>query len=411
MGETHLGMGLLRNRGELLFIQPGDEMPELGPLTPILCNVKTEPRQDIFQALSEMSGLTDEELRLVRAGEPVTVDLGTNGRAFLHPFLFDSGRRPAETARDDSTEWLPPTILLDGESVPEFWQAYDHVRPTVETIRQDRKHGSTTLSVRALEVLRDEAAVQRSGHRSDFFDIDSLALALRETHPAMTALRNRIARAIAQGRRNDGPRAVEQAAHAGIERALSADTETARRAAAAIEGKRVATLSRSGTVLQALQDSAPEAVLVAESRPGREGVSVAEQLSEMVPVTLCSDAGFASQLSSWDADCLLVGADSILADGRVVNKVGTRAAAVAASYDAVAVFVATASDKISPDTGAELEPRDDAELYDGDSPLSIVNNTFDITPADCIDGVLTERGRLDARTIGEIADEHDRLTD
>lgn len=50
-------------------------------------------------------------------------------------------------------------------------------------------------------------------------------------------------------------------------------------------------------------------------------------LSDATAVTLTSDAAFAQALAEFDADALVVGADTVLADGRVVNKVGTRNAA------------------------------------------------------------------------------------
>jgi translation initiation factor 2B subunit (eIF-2B alpha/beta/delta family) len=201
-------------------------------------------------------------------------------------------------------------------------------------------------------------------------------------------------------------RAVEHVASTAIAHAVSADRRAADRAVERIDGDRVATLSRSGTVLTALTRGAPEAVLVAESSPGREGVDVAEALAAETDVTLTSDAAFAHALAEWDADTLLVGADTILADGRVVNKAGTRAAAIASSFEGIAVDVVAAADKLSPDGTIDLEPRGSDELYDRDAGLSVHNPTFDVTPPDCIDAVVTERGVLDAAAVREIADQH-----
>lgn len=116
---------------------------------------------------------------------------------------------------------------------------------------------------------------------------------------------------------------------------------------------------------------------------------------------------------------LVVGADTVLPDGRVLNKVGTRSAAIVATHEGIPVLVATASDKIRPDCRGEsdqwphstvdLEPRDGAELYDGDADISLVTHTFDVTPTDCIDAVVTERGRLDTEEIRAVATEHARL--
>jgi methylthioribose-1-phosphate isomerase len=95
-------------------------------------------------------------------------------------------------------------------------------------------------------------------------------------------------------------------------------------------------------------------------------------------VTLTTDAGFAHALDTWDADVLLVGADTVLADGRVVNKVGTRAAAITSSFEGIEVLVTAAVDKLSPDGEIDLEPRDSAELYDRDESVTVLNR---ISPA------------------------------
>jgi len=85
----------------------------------------------------------------------------------------------------------------------------------------------------------------------------------------MPAVANRVDRAV-HGTSELTPTALEEAAAAGIERALRADEQAAASAAARV-GERVATLSRSGTVSETLARTDPEAVLVAESRPGHEG--------------------------------------------------------------------------------------------------------------------------------------------
>jgi translation initiation factor 2B subunit (eIF-2B alpha/beta/delta family) len=135
-------------------------------------------------------------------------------------------------------------------------------------------------------------------------------------------------------------------------------------------------------------------------------VAVAEALAADHDVTLTTDANAAGALA--DADTLLVGADAVLPDGSVVNKVGTRTAATVAAREGVPVVVACASAKVAPagTEGFDAEPRDPAELYDGDAPVTVVNPTFDRTPAALVDVVATERGTLDAAAIRSVADAH-----
>lgn len=179
-------------------------------------------------------------------------------------------------------------------------------------------------------------------------------------------------------------------------------------------GTDVATLSRSGTVRQTLALADPETVLVAESRPGCEETAVADSLAERAAdttVTLTTDAGLPAALAATDVDTLVVGAGAVLTDGRVVNKVGTRSATLAAAHEGVDTLVVTASDKISSDTGQDTEEREPGELCQGDAPVRVWNPTFDVTPPAVVDTAVTERGALDTRDVEGIAAEHRALRD
>jgi translation initiation factor 2B subunit (eIF-2B alpha/beta/delta family) len=198
---------------------------------------------------------------------------------------------------------------------------------------------------------------------------------------------------------------LETAAMDGINRAVRVDVEAGERAAAVVSNRTVLTLSRSGTVRRALSDATPSAVFVAESRPGREGVGVAEGLLSDVPTTLHTDAAIGHVLATEDIDCVLVGADAVLADGRVVNKTGTRLAAVAAAHEDVPFFVACATDKVRTDETVNLESGRRSAVYDGDAALAVTNPTFDVTPAHLVDAVLTERGELEPSDVRSVAAE------
>jgi translation initiation factor 2B subunit (eIF-2B alpha/beta/delta family) len=244
-------------------------------------------------------------------------------------------------------------------------------------------------------------------------ELSRLARRLIEARPSMAALRNRVDRVMATA---DDPDAVEGAATDAIDRAVAADDEAARNAAERVAGERVLTLSRSGTVLTALQglntDSGdewadpPEHVFVAESRPAREGVDVAETLAESVPVTVHTDAAAGHVLAEESVDAVLVGADTVLPDGRVLNKTGTRTIAAAAAREDVPVFAVTAADKVSSEDAVNREFGPGSDLYDGDAPVTVLNPTFDVTPADLIDGVVTERGTLSTDAVRDVAAEH-----
>jgi translation initiation factor 2B subunit (eIF-2B alpha/beta/delta family) len=306
-----------------------------------------------------------------------------------------------------------PPELLTRETVPDLWAAYDQVRPRVQTVQDDRTHGSSWLSVRALETLRDEAALavegdSTQGERSgdDWDGLASLARRLRDSRPSMAVLENRINRAMFAACEERTVKAVQRSARGAIEQAVGANREAARSAADKLPD-RIGTVSRSGTVETALRTARPAAALVAESRPGGEGIGVAEALATMTDVTVTTDAAFPFELVEWDADAVLVGADRILPDGRILNKVGTRPAALGAAAEGIDCFVVAATDKIATDTSFGLEERDRTELYDGPADIAVANPTFDLTPAHAVTGVITEYGTLTPQEIGAVAESHD----
>jgi len=407
-GPAAVVTAFLRNAGEVLLARRSEEAGTFpGRWAGVSGYVEAgeEPEAAARREVREETGL---DSTLVRAGEPFTFR-DDDGRGWtVHPFLFDCDSReltPTEEAAE--IEWVLPTELLRRETVPRLWTSYDRVRPTPASVAGDTEHGSAYVSVRALEVLRDEAALaaEPGGEPSELAGVAEALLAAR---PSMTALATRVNRAMSD---SEGPAAVERAAGDGIAAALAADAAASEEAAALLEGETVLTLSRSGTVERALSGP-PERVVVAESRPAREGVGTAERLAEGgTDVTLVTDAAVATVLAGGEVDSLVVGADTVLRDGSVVNKTGTRGAALAAAREGVRLLVATAADKISPAAEPDLETGPPEAVYDGPAPLAVENPTFDVTPADLVDGVVTEQGLLDAGAVAAVADRHAALAD
>ncbi len=398
----------LRHAGEvLLFLRADDAGTYPGRWGTVTGYVEhVDPLATARMEVREETTLTDFDL--ARRGDPFELRDDDIDRTWeVHPFLFDAGSREIRTNEETArAEWTAPTEIRRRETVPDLWRSYDRVRPTPETLAADDEHGSAYLSIRALEVLREEAALAAE-RGEDVEAVHDAAGALLDARPSMAALRNRVNRAVSDA---STPAEAEHAAIEGIERALDADDRAAKRAADRIEGH-VLTLSRSGTVLAALNGGVESpgsvaTVTIAESRPAREGVDVAEELDVAgLDVRVCTDAAVAHLLAGGGIDSVLVGADTVLPDGRVVNKTGTRAMAIAADREGVPVYAAAASDKISTEPTPRLESGSPDAVYDGREEVEVVNPTFDVTPADCIDAVLTERGALSADGIREVAAE------
>ena len=142
--------------------------------------------------------------------------------------------------------------------------------------------------------------------------------------------------------------------------------------------------------------------VVKETRPRNQGHITAERLDELgVPVTLVVDSAARRYLD--DVDHVFVGADSITADGSVVNKIGTSGLAANARDRGTDFVVAAQTLKLHPETlsghTVDIEMRSDdevlsperrAELGDPD----VENPAFDVTPPRYVDAIVTERGQF-----------------
>jgi ribose 1,5-bisphosphate isomerase len=141
-------------------------------------------------------------------------------------------------------------------------------------------------------------------------------------------------------------------------------------------------------------------VLVTETRPRFQGHITARELSEAgIPVTLILDD--AVRYFMQDVDKVIVGADAVTANGALVNKIGTSMVALAAHEARVRVFVAAETYKFSPETMigelVEIEERSSAEVISQEQQrrigsIKVLNPSFDVTPAEYIDLIITERG-------------------
>lgn len=410
----------LRNGGHVLLCRRPDTAahdPERWDVLTSPVGETEEPETVATRVVEQATTLDSDDVERVRKGSRILVEDDAGDRAVI-PFLFDCAERTVERLEgvggvptSDTCEWVQPTEILRRDAVTGLWRAYERVAPSVRSVSADDEHGSAWISLRALEVIRDRAGVLRAEGASlaeTWDELGALARHLRTVRPSIAVLENRVNRLMATTDRD--PSSLERSAMDAVNRAVRVDAEAADRAGSLVSDRAVLTLSRSGTVLRALGEATPTEVFVAESRPAREGVGVATELLADAPVTLHTDAAIGHVLATEAVDCVLVGADAVLPDGRIVNKTGTRLAAVAAAHEEVPCFVACASDKIRGDDTLALESGPRSAVYEGDASLGVANPTFDVTPPHLVDAIVTERGELDPRDVRPIAEEHASLT-
>jgi methylthioribose-1-phosphate isomerase len=143
---------------------------------------------------------------------------------------------------------------------------------------------------------------------------------------------------------------------------------------------------------------------VDETRPVMQGsrLTAWECVREGIPHRLIADVVAASVMARGEVDLVVTGADRIAANGDTANKIGTYALAVLAKHHGVPFYVAAPFSTIDPAiaSGREIviEERDASEgRRVGREPTApeaspVYNPAFDVTPADLIAAIVTERG-------------------
>ncbi len=140
-----------------------------------------------------------------------------------------------------------------------------------------------------------------------------------------------------------------------------------------------------------------------ETRPWLQGarLTVWELAQDGIPATLIADSAAAWLMKSGKIDWIIVGADRIAANGDAANKIGTYSLAVLAKQHGVKVMVAAPSStfdfSLENGDSIEIEERNPKELLadcylNAGSLVSAWNPVFDVTPADLISAIVTERG-------------------
>jgi methylthioribose-1-phosphate isomerase len=141
-----------------------------------------------------------------------------------------------------------------------------------------------------------------------------------------------------------------------------------------------------------------------ETRPLLQGARLTmwELMKEGIDATLICDSAAAFLMSRGKIDCVFVGADRIVKNGDVANKIGTLSVAAAASRYGVKFYVVaprSTFDRETPDgSGIEIEQRDSSEItHSRQSPVApeganVESPAFDITPAELITAIISERG-------------------
>jgi ribose 1,5-bisphosphate isomerase len=291
--------------------------------------------------------------------------------------------------------------------------AMETIEERIEQVCNDREHGSRWLVREAILILRDVAQSSQVSQDALMKQLVHYARRLAQSRPAMGALASAVSRVVCV---EGGPEAIVQEAQQLLAEYDTAVEQIALHAQPLLHGH-VMTCSLSGTVLGVLvaHRQQIERVIVLEGRPRYEGREMAQALSQQgLAVTLITDA----QADIFLPECqsVVVGADSILINGDVLNKAGTALLAWAAHGRGLPFYVLCETLKISPrrwvdhnaahraENLAMLEEKEAEEVLEQPiSGVTVHNFYFDRTPYRLVSAIVTEQGVLDRRAIREIA--------
>jgi ribose 1,5-bisphosphate isomerase len=290
------------------------------------------------------------------------------------------------------------------------------VEETADDIAEMEIRGAATIADAAAKALGVQAAETDAADPEAFeAAMHAAARRLHETRPTAVSLPNALRFVLrrTEGRTVDALResAVEAAAQF-RERLDRAQDDLGHVGANRLkDGDVVMTHCHSTDALAcveaAVEDGKQIEAYVKETRPRNQGLITAERLRDLgVPVTLIVDNAAHRYLD--EVDHLLVGADSIAADGSVVNKIGTSGLAVSARENDVPIVVAAQTIKLHPGTmtghTVEIEMRDESEVIDEDrratiGDIEVLNPAFDVTPPRHVDAIVTESGQFPPESV------------
>ncbi len=141
-----------------------------------------------------------------------------------------------------------------------------------------------------------------------------------------------------------------------------------------------------------------------ETRPWMQGARLTawELIRDDIPVSLIVEGAAAACMQGGNVGWVIVGSDRIAANGDVANKIGTYGLAVMARYHGLKFMVAAPTSTIDMQTPAgdqiPIEQRDYAEVLQcrggriAAQGSDAWNPVFDVTPADLVDAIVTEKG-------------------
>lgn len=295
-------------------------------------------------------------------------------------------------------------------------EVHQDVASVAEDIATMETRGAATIARAVVEALATQAEASDAETPTEFrAEMRAAAQTLYDTRPTAVSLPNAL-RFVFRQMEGDSVEQLRATAIAAADRFRSqlerAQEDLGRIGANRLrDGDTIMTHCHSTDALACVEAAVEQGkeltAIVKETRPRNQGHITAAALRDLdVPVTLVVDSAARRYLD--EVDHVLVGADSIAADGSVINKIGTSGLAVLARERGVPIMTAAQTIKLHPATltghTVEIEMRDETEVIDEADradvgEIEVLNPAFDVTPPRYMDAIVTERGQFPPESI------------
>jgi translation initiation factor 2B subunit (eIF-2B alpha/beta/delta family) len=275
----------------------------------------------------------------------------------------------------------------------------------IDQIRTDKVHGADWLSNAAVSVIATASLKESAKTVDELHEVLwGYAIELAGCRPSMAPLVNKLG---IMFNRLDGIDEIREYRARSTEIAGDILEESNNSKVRMVEHlKTVAadpgtifTYSYSSTVKQAILGLGAENVIVTESRPGNEGITLAKELAEEGVNVLTGVDGMVHMYMK-AADVVLVGADSVQHDGSFINKVGTKMLGYAAREFGVPFYVLCDTMKFNVlnylGQEIELEEMNPEEVVEPSDNLRVRNFYFEVIPTELVTAFITEEGIMES---------------
>jgi len=164
------------------------------------------------------------------------------------------------------------------------------------------------------------------------------------------------------------------------------------------------------TLSQAKKSGKKFEVFNTETRPLFQGRITARKLLQAgVETTMVADSSSGFLISKYSGknlmmDKVFLGADALLKNGSVINKIGSFGIGLAAANEKVPLYIISSLLKYHPSSWIKIEKRGPGEIWPGaPKKLKIINFAFDSIPAQFIKGIVTEAGIIKPKDVSKTA--------